>query len=329
MTLRISQFSVMCGLSLLALPGVVQGQAPRYQSPLSMPAAPQPQLKMPVPTPITPNGTVVEDVVVHINDQIISRSDLERAIQQLDQEDQQAGASPADVAERQKNLLRDMIDQQLLLSRAKELGLNVDADVVRRLDDIRKQNHMDTLEDLEKAARSQGVSFEDFKAQIRNSLLTQQVVRDEVGRTIGRSMTPSQEQAYYEAHKQEFATPEQVRLSEILIPTPADASDAVVAQAQAKADDIAAKLKAGEKFEDLAKANSGGQTAAQGGDLGAPFKRGALPKVFEDQTFGQKVGFVTAPIRSKKGFVILKVTEHNEAGIPPLNDVYPQREQVM
>jgi peptidyl-prolyl cis-trans isomerase SurA len=99
---------------------------------------------------------VVEDVVVHVNDQIISRSDVERAVQQLDQEEQQANASPAEIAERQKNLLRDMIDQQLLLSRAKELGFNVDAEVIRRLDDIRKQNHMDSMEDLEKAARLRG-----------------------------------------------------------------------------------------------------------------------------------------------------------------------------
>ena len=127
-----------------------------------------------------------------------------------------------------------MIDQQLLLSRGKELGINADAEVIRRLDEIRKQNHLDTMEDLEKAARQQGVSFEDFKANIRNSMITQQVVRDEVGRHL--QMTPAQEQAYYEAHKQEFAQPEQIRLSEILVPTPADANDAVVAQAQAKAD---------------------------------------------------------------------------------------------
>ena len=78
-----------------------------------------------------------------MNDQIISRSDVEQAQQQLSQELQQTNASPADVAERQKNMLRDMIDQQLLISRGKELGLNPDAEVVRRLDEIRKQNKFD------------------------------------------------------------------------------------------------------------------------------------------------------------------------------------------
>ena len=99
---------------------------------------------LPAPAAITPNGTVVEDVIVRVNDQIINRSDLERSQQQLTQEEQQSNASPAEVAERQKNMLRDMIDQQLLLSRGKELGINADAEVIRRLDEIRKQNHMDS-----------------------------------------------------------------------------------------------------------------------------------------------------------------------------------------
>ena len=144
---------------------------------------------------------------------------------------------------RQKNLLRDMIDKQLLLSRGKELGINADAEVIRRLDEIRKQNNMDTMEDLEKAARQQGVSFEDFKADIRDNIITQMVVRDEVGRHL--QMTQAQEQAYYDAHKQEFTQPEQIKLSEILVPTPADANDAAVAQAQAKAEGIEAQVEGG------------------------------------------------------------------------------------
>jgi peptidyl-prolyl cis-trans isomerase SurA len=327
MTFRISQFRAACGLGLLALPAAVLAQAPRYQSPLAVPNAPQQQVTLPVPAAITPNGTVVEDVIVRVNDQIISRSDLERSEQQLAMENQQSQASAEDAGERKKNLLRDMIDQQLLLSRAKELGLNADAEVVRRLDDIRKQNHLDSMEDLEKAARQQGVSFEDFKANIKNSILTQQVVRDEVGRRL-QQPRQGEEQAYYDAHKNEFTQPEQVRLSEILVPTPADANETVVAQAQAKAESIAAKLKSGEKFDDLAKTYSGGPTASQGGDLGL-FKRGALAKVLEDQTFSLPTGGVTSPIRTRQGFVILKVTEHQEAGVPSLKDVEPQIQEAM
>ena len=98
--------------------------------------------------------------------------------------------------------------------------MNADAEVIRRLDDIRKQNKMASLDDLEKAARAQGVSFEDFKAQIRNQILQQQVVRDEVGRRL--QMTQAEEQKFYDEHKSEFEQPEQVRLSEILVPLAGD-----------------------------------------------------------------------------------------------------------
>ncbi|HEY0786644.1 MAG TPA: peptidylprolyl isomerase, partial [Acidobacteriaceae bacterium] len=184
----------------------------------------------------------------------------------------------------------------------------------------------DSMEDLEKAARQQGISFEDFKANIRNGIITQQVVRDEVGRRL--QLTQAAEQAYYEAHKADFAQPEQVRLSEILVPLPDNATDVQISQAQAKADGIARQIKAGDKFEDLAKLISGGQTAAQGGDLGL-FKRGALAKVLEDQTFDLSAGQNTAPIRTRQGFVILKVTEHQGAGVPPLKDIEPQVQEAI
>lgn len=317
--------ATLLGSAALSVTFPLSAQAPRYQSPIMAPAAPAAGPVLPTPAAITPNGRVVEDVVVRVNDQIISQSDVERSQTQLTQELQQANLPAAEAADRQKNMLRDMIDQQLLLSKGKELGINPDAEVIRRLDDIRKQNHLETMEDLEKAARSQQVSFEDFKANIRNQIITQQVVRDEVGRRIGQ-MTQAQEQAFYEAHRQEFEQPEQVRLAEILIPTPAEATDAQVAQAQAKANDVAAKRANGAKFEDLAKQYSGGSTAAQGGELGM-FKRGALGKVLEDQTFGLSAGEVTAPIRTRQGFVLLKVEEHVKAGVPPMKDVDQEIQQ--
>ena len=276
---------------------------------------------LPVSTPITPNGTVVEDVIARVNDQIITRSEYQRSEQQLLQEAQQRNMSPSEFEDSRKNLLRDMIDQQLLLSKGKELGITGDAETMRELDDIRKKNHLDSIEDLEKAAAQQGLSFEDFKQGIRNQAITQQVVQEEVSRHI--NMTHAQDEAYYNAHSKDFEIPEQVHLSEILVPTPDNATDAQVAAAQTKADDLEAKLKAGTSFSDLAKSSSGGPTAAAGGDLG-DFKRGALGDVLENATFPLPQGGFTAPIRTRQGFVILRVDKHQAAGVPALADIEPQ-----
>ena len=300
-------------------------KAPRYgQAPIE---APTPKLNLPpLPPAITPNGTVVEDIVVRVNDQIISRSDVARQEEQLQQAIAQGSLPPDQVATEQKNMLRDMIDQQLLLSRAKELGLNADADVIRRLDDLRKQNHFASMEELENAAKKEGVNFEDFKAQIRNQMLTQMVVRDEVGKHL--QMTQAEEIKYYNDHKQEFVQPEQIRLSEILIPLPETATPEQIAQAEAKAKEVKAEIDKGADFAAEAKKYSGGPSAAQGGDLGQ-FKRGALAKVLEDETFGLKVGDSTQPTRTRQGFVILKVTQHDQAGPAPMKDVEPQIEEGM
>ena len=268
-------------------------------------------------------GAVVEEIVARVNDQVISTSDYNRAVQDLDQQAQQHEWTEQQLYEQKHNLLRDLIDQQLLLSRGKELGITGDAELIRELDEMRKQNHLDSMDDLQKAAEQQGVSWEDFKANLRNRIITQEVIRDEVGSRI--NISPSEVQAYYNEHKQDFDEPEQVRLSEILIPT-ADPDNATqVAEAKKKADEAEAKLKGGADFAALAKSASAGVTAANGGDLGE-FHRGQLAKVLEDQTFDLKPGQYTEPIRTKQGYVILKVTDHTPGGIAPLKDVEPQIE---
>ena len=302
--LRIPAFAALTA-ALLAIPALPQSSRP------AEPASPY-------------GGVTVEDILARVNDQIITRSDYDRAQKELDDEARKQGASMQQISDAHKDLLRNLIDQQLWLSKGKELGINGETDLINRLNEIRKQYNLASLEDLEKAAQEQGVSYEDFKANIRNQIITQQVMRDEVGRHI--SFTPGEVQRYYDEHKQEFVQPESVRLSEILVGTPADATDAQVAAAKAKADDLVAKAKAGSDFAQLAKSSSEGQTAAQGGDLGA-YKRGQLAKIFEDATFDQKTGAVTEPIRTKQGFVIFKVVQHVSGGPQPYKDVEQQVEQ--
>ena len=286
-------------------------------------------------TPESPyGGTTVEEIVARVNDQIITRSDYDRAMKELDTEARQHGASMQDISDAHKDLLRNLIDQQLWLSKGKELNINGETELIKRLNDIRKQYNLETIEDLEKAAKEQGVSYEDFKANIRNSIITQLVMRDQVGRRI--QFTPGEAQRYFEAHKQEYAQQESVHLSEILVAASAPASaipgaaqpsdPAQLAAAKAKADDIAAKLHAGGDFSQLAKTFSDGPTASEGGDLGQ-FQRGSLAKVLEDATFALKTGDVTDPIHTRQGYVILKVVQHVPGGVPEYKDVEQQVEE--
>jgi len=267
-------------------------------------------------------GVVVEDIVAQVNDRIITRTDYDRAMKEMDDEARQRGANMQQIGDAHRDLLRNLIDQQLWLSKGKELGITGDTELVKQLDDIRKKYNLASLEDLEKAAKEQGVSYDDFKANIRNQIITQQVMRDEVGRRV--SVTPGEVQRYFEAHKQDYTKPESIHLSEILVST-GDDDPGKVAAAKAKADDIEAKLKAGASFDQLARTSSDGTTAAQGGDLGS-YSRGSLNKVFEDATFGLKVGEVTAAIRTKQGYVIFKVVGHDPGGVPQYKDVEAQVE---
>ncbi len=263
-------------------------------------------------------GTTVEDIIARVNDQIITRSDYDRSMAEVDQEARQHGAtSLQEISASHKDLLRNLIDQQLWLSKGKELGINGDTELIKKLDEIRKQYHLDTIEDLEKAAKEQGVSFEDFKANIRNGIITQDVMREEVGSAI--RFTPGEAEHYYEQHKQEYSQPESIRLSEILIST-GTGDDAKAAAAKAKADDIETRLHAGGDFSQLAKSFSDGPTAAQGGDLGE-YQPGALPKALEDKTFPLKAGEVTDPILTRQGYIILKVNQHIPGGPRPYKDV--------
>jgi peptidyl-prolyl cis-trans isomerase SurA len=195
---------------------------------------------------------------------------------------------------------------------------------IKKLDEMRKEMKLESMDDLEKAAQSQGISFEDFKLNLRNQIITQQVI----GREVGQRMSiPKEEiQKFYDDHKSEMEQPEQIRLSEILVSTEkkgdADTTDDSqrLAAAEAKAQGLLAQIRKGSSFEDVAKKNSEGPTAAQGGDLGG-FKRGTLAKELEDKTFSMKAGEVSDIVRTRQGFVILKVTEHHDAGVPALSEI--------
>jgi peptidyl-prolyl cis-trans isomerase SurA len=148
------------------------------------------------------------------------------------------------------------------------------------------------------------------------------VIRREVGSRV--DIGHDDVKKYYDEHKQEFVRPEQVVLADIFLSTEGKTPDQV-AVIQKKANDLLARLKKGDDFSELAKRNSEGPTAKDGGELGA-FERGQLSKQLEDTVFALNKNQLTDVIQTKTGFEVLKVLEHFEAGLQPVEKVEPEIE---
>jgi peptidyl-prolyl cis-trans isomerase SurA len=309
-------------------------QAPEKEKPASpqpiAPALEQPEMAAPdqtvAPVKKAPvgEGKVVEEIIARVNNEIITRSEYDKARATAEEEARQDCGSRCTpeqlqtaIEDRQKNSLRDLIDQSLLVQRGKDMGVSVEADVIKKLDQIRIQNTLPSMEELEKAVSAQGMNWEDFKNNIRNSALTQAVIGKEVGShiTVGKDDVAK----YYEAHKSEFIRPEQVALRAIEVST-AGKKDADLPDLRKKAETALKRVKDGEDFAEIAKRLSDGSTAKQGGFLGM-YKRGELAKELEDVVFKMKKNELTAVVETKQGYLVLQVLEHYDEGEQPLPKV--------
>ncbi len=274
--------------------------------------------------PMTAEGKTVEEIVARVNNEIITSSELDKARASAEEDARQdcsGKCTPEQlqvaIEDRQKSALRDLIDQSLLQQRGKDLALSVETDVVKQLDQIRIGNNLKDMDELEKAVSAQGLNWEDFKNNIRNKILTQQVISREVGShiTIGHDEALK----FYNEHKNEMVRPEAVALKAFEVST-AGKTEAEIPELKKKAETYLKRINDGEDFSVLAKRFSDGKTAQQGGYLGE-YKRGELAKELEDKVFVMKKNELTGVIETKQGFLILQVLEHYAEGVQPYEKV--------
>src|SRR5712672_3614699 len=296
-------------------------QAPALEKPGM--AAPEPEKKPEAKKPAEPKKAeivptkTVEEIIARVNNGIITRSELDKARAAAEEEAKQecqGKCTPeqlrTDIEDRQKNTLRELIDQSLLVQRGKDMGVNVEPEVIKKLDQLRQQNKIDSMEDLEKAVTAQGSNWEDFKNTIRNGILTQRVISNEVGSHI--NIGKEEVAKYYNDHKAEFVRPEQVALREIEVTTEGK-KDEELPELKKKAETALKRVKDGEDFGEIAKRFSDSSTAKQGGFLGV-YKRGELSKQLEDTVFKMKRNELTDVLETKQGYLVMQVLEHYDEG---------------
>jgi peptidyl-prolyl cis-trans isomerase SurA len=273
---------------------------------------------------------VVDQIVAKVNGDIVSQNEIARTSKQIADELKAQGANGSQLQqaldERDKDILRDRIDQLLLVQKGKELNINVDPEVSKYVAQLQRQSKITDTEKFHDYVRQQsGMTYEDFLAEYKKQTLTREVIGQEVGRRI--AITDKEVQDFYDAHKSDFIREEKVYLSEILIST--DGKDAAgMAAAEKKAKQIAADASKGQRFADLARDNSDASTAKDGGALGG-YKKGDLNKAIEEAVWNLPRGAVTQPIKIQTGYEIFKVEDHTRAGLAPLADVKSEIENAL
>ena len=260
---------------------------------------------------------VVERIIARVNSEIITQRQYDREKAQLRDKlaEQYSGAElEAKLSEEDRNLLRDLINESLLVQRAKDEDINVETDLIKKLDQLRKEDNFATLEDMQKDAEQQGINWEDYKEKLRRQLLMSEIVSRDVGSRI--VVTRQEELKYYNDHKEDFRSPGLVHLAEILISFDKYKPE----EAEKRAKDAEAELKGGARFSDTAKKFSDDPSADQGGDIGyqksaviAPAISAAIAKLDTNE--------YTDPIRIRSGYLILKLIERYSPGIPPFEEV--------
>ena len=268
-----------------------------------------------------PTGEVIEEIIAQVNDRIIVLSEYRTSLnalrQDLTQQQLPAAEFETQFRERSKDILRELIDQQLLAQKASELGIDVEGQVIRRLDEIRQQMNLPSMEALEQAANTQGLNYEDFKQNLRDNFLTQQVINREVGSRV--LVAPSEISAYYEEHKQELERKDGFSIQLILVSTDGKPEEELPALRQ-KAEEALEKVRKGENFADLARQYSDDATKENGGNAGF-FEKGMMAPEIESAVEGLERNGISDIIQTRFGHMIVKLLERSAAGIPPMSEV--------
>lgn len=257
----------------------------------------------------------VQQIVAKVNGDIITTADLARARKQIVDELKARKVSSAEMdmtlTTAEKNILRDKIDSILLASKGKELNISVDGEISKYIADLMVRTKLANQEDLAKMITEQtGQTFEDWKNEMRTNMITQRVVRQEVGGKI--NIKKEDVAKYYEEHKGEFIREEEIYLREILLSSEGKAP-AEVAGLEKKAKDIVARLRKNEKFNVLVREFSDSQSRNDEGDIGW-MKKGMLNPQIEALVFKGQKNFVTDPIQLPNGWLILRVEDFHQAG---------------
>lgn len=315
-------------------PPVGQGsQGQTASTPATSPA--QAPSASPQTPPVNGRSAIIQRVLVKVNGEAFTQTDLEqKQTEALAAKNQQANVKTAEtdaVLRRElqqitPGIIVDAVDEMLLVQRARELGYKMSDDQYQKfIDNIKADNHLADDAAFNKALTEQGLTKEQLRKKLEEGYLKQAVQQSEI--MSHALMTDQEARQYYTTHAAEFLTPAKVALREILVSVPTESVGGQASfnagldeAARAKADAIHDRLTKGEDFAKVAADVSDSPSKATGGVIGE-VNVNDMSDALRPLVDVLKPGEITPPIRTQRGYQILKLDSRSPEQPKPFDDV--------
>lgn len=255
---------------------------------------------------LSTTGQLLDGVAALVNDGVVLKSELQLELDRIMAQLNAQGTQPPPMNQLVPQVLERLVIQRIQLQRAERVGIQISDETLNlALANMAERNAV-SLSELPVMLAQEGIEYTTYRAEMRNNLAMEQLrQRDVIGRI---NVTPRELEEFLERQQGKAFFNQQFKLRHILVSTSATATAEKIAAAEQRIEELYKRVRAGESFSELAVANSDGQSALEGGDLG--WRKGdELPTLFADVVPGLEVGQVSEPIRSASGFHLVKLDD--------------------
>ena len=313
-------FLAMCVVSCASMVARAQDQAKTDSTattkPAPTPATPSPAPATPASPTTTPSvsGEIIDRIVAVVEDEAIFESDVDQAVRQYFFQKGQSSVTPAERDEVFDDALQNLINDKLVIAQAGRLGIDVpfsdvEAQVKKAVDENTKQ--LGGEEAFSRQLQQEGLTLDELKklyrTQIRNRMLVERVLQKDMQKEH-KDPTPEELRKFYDENKQRLPLrPEVAHLKTIFIGF--DTSTGSTADAKKKIDALRARIMGGEKFEDVAKAESDDPSGSLGGDLGFVKPEDLREPNFAKAASTLAIGQLSDPVLTVYGYHLIEVTD--------------------
>lgn len=267
----------------------------------------------PAPPPAPAGLRQADHIVALVNSDPITYQELRRRVARVEQQLARQGGPQPSPELLGREMLERLILEKIQLQRATETGLRVDDFSVDQAEqNVARQNSLG-VDELRRRLTQEGGNPEQFREELRTQLLLQRLRDREVQPRV--RVTDFDIDQFLQERSQADPSQRQINLGHVLVRVPEDASPAVVAERQAKAQQAADRLRAGADFAAVARDFSDAAEGARGGELGL-LPVGRYPELFVQSTASTPVGGLVGPVRSPAGFHVLKVLQKVDNALP-------------